>query len=136
MGKLIGIDTAVLIYVLEDNPKFSSPARDILHSVETGRKQAIFSAIGMIELLAGPKRQQRYDLANQYRSMLIGFPNLTIMGINEQIVEIASDLRATYGLKTPDAIHIATAISAKADVFITNDKGLKNIKEIKIELLS
>ena len=34
---------------------------------------------------------------------------------NERIVEKASDLRAMYNLKTPDAIHLATALDFNAE---------------------
>jgi len=67
--------------------------------------------------------------------MITHFPHLTIVGINEQIVELASDLRAHYSLATPDAIHIATAIDFGACTFITNDKALRKVKEISVELL-
>ena len=97
--------------------------------------EAVFSSIGLIEVLTGPKRAGNFELAGEYRELFARFPNLTIGGMNESIVEIASDLRATYGISTFDAIHIATAIDAGAKRFITNDKGLQRIKEITIELL-
>jgi predicted nucleic acid-binding protein len=42
----------------------------------------------------------------------------------------ASYLRATYTLRTPDAIQLATAIYSQADFFLTNDKQLSAITEI------
>ena len=44
----------------------------------------------------------------------------------------AAELRAKYGLRTPDAIQLASVIYKKGDVLITNDKGLKRVKEIKV----
>ena len=46
----------------------------------------------------------------------------------------AAKLRARYDLATPDCIHIATAISEKVDIFYTADKGIKKVKEVKIEV--
>jgi predicted nucleic acid-binding protein len=48
---------------------------------------------------------------------------------------IASDLRAKYGIKTPDAIQIATTIYGGSRSFITNDDLLKKVKEVKVLLL-
>lgn len=49
--------------------------------------------------------------------------------------ELASDLRAKYSVKLPDAINISCAMLAQAEVFITNDKKLKQVKEIPILVL-
>jgi predicted nucleic acid-binding protein len=39
---------------------------------------------------------------------------LTVLPIDQPVAETASDLRATYTLRTPDALHLATAIVAGA----------------------
>ncbi len=135
MGQKIGLDTSFWIYFLEENPKYLHKIRPFVDAIEAGRIEAVFSSIGLIEVLTGPKRAGNFELAGQYRELLARFPHLTIGGMNESIVEIASNLRAAYGISTPDAIHIATAINAGAKKFITNDKGLKRIKEILVELL-
>ncbi len=135
MGQKIGIDTAVFIYLFEGTGIHARLAEKLLQQVEAGAREAVFSSIGVIEILTGPKKLNRHELAVQYKNLLIRFPHLTIMGMSEQIVDIASDLRAHYGIKTPDAIHIATALDFGAQTFVTNDRTLKKIKEINVELL-
>jgi predicted nucleic acid-binding protein len=45
----------------------------------------------------------------------------------------AAKLRAKYkGLKMPDAIQLATAKYISCKEFITNDKQLKNVEEMKV----
>jgi predicted nucleic acid-binding protein len=66
---------------------------------------------------------------------LQNFPNLQIKSLNEEIADIASDIRAKYAINTPDAIQIATSLSARADYFLTNDLYLKKIQDIEILLL-
>ena len=136
MGRpLIGLDTVIFIYTWNKNPDFLSQAKDILNQVQTGRVEGLFSEIGIIELLTGVKKLGRYDMVIQYKEQLVNFPNLKIAGLNSVSIDIASSLRAKYGLTTPDAIHLATAIDAKASVFYTNDRKLKIVKEIKVETL-
>lgn len=135
MGEIIGLDTSVFIYLFEGHAQYAKRAEDILFEVEQNKKQAVFSSIGLIELLVGPKREGRDDLVLQYKELVTRFPNLTIRGLSENIIDLASDLRAKYRIATPDAIHIATAIDSRAKKFITNDKGLRKVKEITIELL-
>jgi len=51
------------------------------------------------------------------------------------IAEKAAELRANYGLRTPDALQIAIAIENNGTLFITNDKGLEKIKEVEVLVL-
>ncbi len=52
------------------------------------------------------------------------------------VAKRASKLRAKYTfLKGFDAIQIAIAIENNCDAFLTNDKQLKKIREIKIVVL-
>lgn len=136
MGKKIGIDTSIFIYLLEESPEHLLLSRKLLRAVEIGKLSGIFSCIGVLELLTGLKKQGRADLVDQYKFILANFQNLTIVGIDADTVDIASDLRAKYALKTPDAIHVATAISEGAKTFVTNDKRLKQMTEIDVKLLS
>jgi len=135
MGQIVGIDAQILIYYLEDNKEYADRVEKILENIQQGKLEAVFSGIGLIEILTGPKKRDRYDLAAQYRQMISGIPHLVIKGINENIVEIASDLRARYSVATPDAVHLATAIDFRAEKFITNDRSLQRVKEIKVEVL-
>jgi len=44
-------------------------------------------------------------------------------------------LRAKYGIRTPDALQIASAIENQASIFLYNDYNLKKIKEIETSVL-
>ncbi len=135
METIIGLDTSIFIYLLEKHPTFFRVSKRLLKRIENGQIQGVFSSIGLIEILTGPKQTGKFDLAIEYRELITTFPHLTIVGMNERIVDIASDLRAKYKIHTPDAIHLATAIDARAKTFITNDKTLKRVKEIRVRLL-
>lgn len=136
MGRsLVALDTSLLVYLFHARSPFHDEAVAFWRRIERGTDHAVFSQIGMVELLTGPKKRGRLDLALSYRRVIMSVPHLTLAGLSDPIVEIASDLRAKYGLRTPDAIHLGTAIAADADVFLTNDRNLKKVKEIKVELL-
>ena len=46
------------------------------------------------------------------------------LGRGDEVVGYAADLRAQYGLRTPDVLQIAAAKTANCQVFLTNDKAL------------
>ena len=55
--------------------------------------------------------------------------------ISHSISERSAVLRANYGLKTPDAIQIATALHHDADFFLTNDLSLERVADLKVLVL-
>lgn len=132
MGRPIAVDSMIVIYLLEKNPNFLLKAKKIFNRIKDGHENGIISVIGLIEIQTGAKKLKRFELAQKYKEIITNFPNLTLKNINENIVEISSDLRAKYNISTPDAIHIATAIDSNAKKFITNDERLKKVKEINI----
>lgn len=57
---------------------------------------------------------------------------IEIVDITTSIAEQAAMLRAKYGLRTPDAIQLATSIEVAADIFLTNDTRLESVSEIAV----
>ena len=55
--------------------------------------------------------------------------------VSRQVIDRATQLRARYYLRTPDAIHLAAAIVGGCDVFLTNDYRLTQCAEIPIEVI-
>lgn len=128
----IGIDSMLFIYLLEDHPEFSDTVSSILKDVESGKMIGVTSVITQLEILVKPKKDHNLPAIEAYKSILSDFPNLEIVPVDNEIADIASTLRADYGIKTPDAIQVATSIKEECSVFVTNDLALKKIKEIKV----
>ena len=55
--------------------------------------------------------------------------------VSVEIAEEAARLRATYNLKTPDALMIATALSVGCQAFLTNDEALRRVGEVRVLIL-
>jgi predicted nucleic acid-binding protein len=60
---------------------------------------------------------------------------LLVVEVDAAVIERATDLRARYQLKTPDAIHYASAMVAGATVFLIGDRGLSRCTEVAVEIL-
>lgn len=128
--KRIGLDTNVLIYYIEEHPIFLKKIEPLIDRIVQGKATGITSYVTLLELLVKPLREGRLDLVDQYKTILTG--QLEMVPIDEAVSVKAAQLRAKYGFRIPDAIQLASVIRKKGDVFITNDKGLKHVKEIKI----
>ena len=70
------------------------------------------------------------NFVNNFKRFL-EYMNVEIIDINSDIAELASKLRGQYkGFKAMDALQISSAIATGCDMFFTNDKQLKQEKEI------
>ena len=133
--KRFGADTMVFIYHLEDHPTYAPLTEKIFETWEKGHKAGVTSVITLLEVLVKPKRDGNREAVKDYWELLTTFPNLQIVEIDLALVNMASDLRAQYDLRTPDALQIASAQRVGATGFITNDERLQRVKEIEVALL-
>jgi len=60
---------------------------------------------------------------------------MSISELTADVIERTTEIRVTYSFKTPDALHLASAIGEKADFFITGDSKLARCKEIPVEVV-
>jgi predicted nucleic acid-binding protein len=124
-GTIVGLDTAPLIYFIENHPKYAPLVRPFFEAMERGEFQVVTSALTLTEVLVHPLRRGDKTLARKYSRILRQAPNLQMLPVSWEIAEEAARLRAIEGLKTPDAIQLATARAGDASSFLTNDTGLR-----------
>ena len=136
-GSLVAVDTAVRIYEFEFHPSFGPVTRMLFRDgFGTGVCRAARSLLVLGEVLVKPLADSRTDLADRYRLTLSPNPYLMVWPISHDVIETAASLRARYHIKMIDAIHVASAIVNQADVFVTNDEGLRRISEVPILIIA
>ena len=61
---------------------------------------------------------------------------MRVIAADEAITKYAAQIRAKYsGIKAMDALQLASAIISGCDVFLTNDKQLRQVAEIPVLLV-
>ena len=131
----IGIDTPVFIYYIDQTSSRASAATALLRAVEEGRFEGITSVVTMLEVMIRPLRLGRPEIADAYEALLADIPNLAIVDLDAKVARIGAELRATYRLRTPDALQIAACLAHGAEAFITNDRRLRRVAEIDVKVL-
>jgi predicted nucleic acid-binding protein len=126
------IETAPLIYYVEANPVYSSKFDAILDVVESNAVSVVSSVVTLTEILALPLRLNQSRYVREYREILVHSGQFQLVEVTRPIAELGAELRANYHLRTVDALHVATAIEAGCDAFLTNDKVLKRVTEIVV----
>ncbi|HLX07190.1 MAG TPA: type II toxin-antitoxin system VapC family toxin [Thermoanaerobaculia bacterium] len=129
---LYGVDTMLFIYHFERNERFGEPASALLAAVEQGRCRLVTSVISLMEVLVIPKRRGMTELCRRYRELFSSFPNLTVQPVDEEVAELAAGLRAAHAIRTPDALHLATALRNQATAFVTEDRRLPRLRELPV----
>jgi predicted nucleic acid-binding protein len=92
----------------------------------------VTSMITLCEVLVHPLSNNNTDLYTQYCELLPENPRFTTVPITSEIAKRASMFRANYGFRTPDALQLAAAVEVGCEAFLTGDKKLSRITEIKV----
>jgi predicted nucleic acid-binding protein len=108
-------DADVLIYAAVPGHPLGRRVRPLLEDAETLR---IGSTLLLAELLINPSRTQAVGEQSALIAML---SRLELRPCDEATATLAVGLGATYGLRAADAVHLATAVAAGAERFITNN---------------
>ncbi len=131
----LGFDTPPIIYFVEANPQYDALVTAVFQHVEDGRLEGITSSISLCEVLTVPIRQGDAHLQQEYRDLLLHSDHFVTMPISMEIAEQAAELRARYGLRTPDAVQVAAALNAGCEALLTNDIGLLRVTELRVLVL-
>lgn len=131
----VGVDTSPFIYQTEDHPAYGPLSNALFRWIAAGRSVGITSTLTVTEVLALPYRQAPPGVADDILGILIQMVNIEWLSPSIGIADRAARARAVYKLRTPDAIQLATAITAGATGFITNDKDFRRVTDVEILIL-
>jgi len=126
------LDTAPIIYYVEDNPRYFSIVEPLFEKIDDGSLNIVTSPITLAECLIFPYRIQSEILKKAFYDLITQGKNTRFVLTNDIIAQQAAKLRSQYNLSLADALQISTAIVSKCDSFLTNDIDLKRVQEIKI----
>ena len=118
------LDSCLVIYLVEEHPTFAP----LLENYIANAPDLIFVISGLTEMeyLVMPFRKNNKPLIDKFQEW---FKKAEIISLDKEIFHQAARLRADFtGLKTPDALHLATAVYHDCDEFWTNDNRLDKVK--------
>lgn len=134
-GASVVIDTAPVIYVLEGSP-LAAPFEAILADVDAGRIHAVVTPITIAEVVSGPLRAGREDLAERYRRALTASSGWSLREIDADVAMLAARLRIRHHLRLPDAIQLAVAIQEGCFALVTHDRDFGSVTDLPVLGLS
>lgn len=112
----------LFIYWLEDNPQFAKRVGKIRARMRERDDELITGAFTFGEVLAGVYRSGNSTVADTKNLMQSAVSEVIPFTI--ETVDRYAQIRGSMDLAPADAIHLACAAQARADLFLTNDKRL------------
>lgn len=117
------LDASAIIYLIEGSASVRAQvAARVVHAEKDPAGRLLASRLSRLEYRVKPLRVGDAALLATYDAFFTR-ARLSIFDVSAAVLDRATDLRAHHGFKVPDAIHLATAIEAGADTFLTATPG-------------
>ncbi len=120
---------------MEDNAQYSSRVRDLVSRYFASNVSLVTSPLTFAEYCVVPYRQNALRKIKDFEAFIFD-AKITISSLTIDVAKRAAQIRAKYsGIKAMDALQLASAIISGCDVFLTNDKQLRQVDEIQVLLV-
>ena|SRR5271157_3383509 len=126
---LLLVDTAPIIHTLERHPTFGPYFQPLFDAHAAGKLRFAVTTVTVAEVLTGPFKARKNDLAWRYRMVLESW---RVIPLDVDIAESAARFRAETGLRLPDAIQLASAVAIKAFALVTHDRDFSAVRWFRI----
>lgn len=117
---MIYLDTCIVIYLVEQHPDYFPKLKQLLSNITV----TAISPLVEMEALIHPLRSKNLPLASAYQSF---FDCCITLDMPKEVFRQAAILRAEHSIKTPDALHLATATWHGCLSLWSNDDRLTRI---------
>ena len=126
---LLLLDSAPIIYFLEEHPKLGPRFEPLFTAQAVGRLRFAVTTIAIAEVLTGPLKAADDVLARRYRAILESWQPVAL---DVDIAESAARLRASLRLKLADAIQVASALAINAAALVTHDRDFSRVRSLRV----
>ena len=128
------LDANGFIYSVERVEPHRTLLEPMWRQARAGEFDVASSDITVLETLVKPLREGDEVVEMLLRSMFDA-QEVSLVPATRELWEDAAHIRADAGLKTPDALHAATALSAGCARFVTNDTDFRRVEGLPIVVL-
>jgi predicted nucleic acid-binding protein len=112
-------DADVLIYAAAPTHPIWAVVRALLDEAPSGTSAGVGSVMLLPEMLSKPVRDGDGSTVEALAAVLA---RLDLLPVDAAVARLAVVLAAQYRLRAADSVHLATAVVAGADRFITNNR--------------
>ena len=132
------LDASALIYLVDGEAPWAEATQATLQqlAVEAPDLALAVSRLSLLECRVAPLRRGDRACLDRFEA-LFAQPDLLVVELNAAVVELATQLRANHGLRTPDALQAACCLQLGPDaVMITGDAGFQRVQALQVHLVA
>ncbi len=128
------LDTNGFIYSVERIEPYRTLLEPMWQRARAGEFDIVSSDIVVLETLVKPLRDGDTVVEMLLRA-LFDAQEVSLISATRELWEGAARIRADTRLKTPDALHAATALQAGCALFVTNDTDFRRVQGLPVIVL-
>lgn len=128
------LDASAFIYSVERVEPYRALIEPVWQQAQAGRFTVVSSELVMSEVLVRPLRESNRLAESLFRALL-GSNEVLLIAATRSLWEETARLRAATRLRTPDALHAATARFAECTLFVTNDTDFRRVEGLPVVIL-
>lgn len=129
------LDTSPFIYLLEKNPEYYENVKQFFTKCYENSNNLFTSVVSIEEYCIIPYRDNKQNLIDDFNRFLKDM-DINVVDIDSQIADRAARIRAEYRcFKGMDCLQLATACENGCELFITNDRQLKQFTQLSVKLV-
>lgn len=134
----VALDTNIFICALNKKDSRQEKSLKILVQIKEKNIKVSISVLVLEEFFIRIYKQNQEENISSLLDFISMGNMVAVLDVNKELALQAAKLRAQYSsLRTPDAIHLASAIEAGANIFITTDRRLpRKIGKLTVRVLS
>ena len=133
---MIYLDTNVLVYAIENHPKYGKACKRILEDIEAGRLKALSSVLVLVELISVitklnkilKKEKQKPLRLRENIGAVLSLP-ITWVDLDFLVIERASEY--DYEINGADYVHLASMEIHSTREILSADEDLDKVGTIK-----
>ena len=131
---LVYLDTNIVIYLVEHNPILSEVAAARVAGLRSAGAQMVVSELVRMEARVRPIRTGDANILADHEAFFES-PELVWSPFVRPVFDRATQIRAHWRFRPEDSLHIAAAVEAGCEVFLTNDARLQGFEGMRVEVL-
>ncbi|MBP0615989.1 type II toxin-antitoxin system VapC family toxin [Jiella mangrovi] len=125
----IYLDTNVVIRLMEYR---DDEVRSLLADLHERQGVVVTSELTLAEALVFPIKDDDQSMISHYESFLTTSDGVVVVPVTRAILRKSAEIRADFGSRTPDSIHVATALEAECHFFLTSDRRIRTPEPLTI----
>lgn len=128
------LDASAIIYLMEGDDSTRTAVRETLAKLRAQEYSPLLgvSALSRLECRVRPLRENDAALLESY-DRFFSDPGLIVIALDVDVLDRAAELRAKYGLRTPDALQAASLLATDGlGHFVTGDNDFNAVAGLQV----